>query len=197
MKLPFLLYLRYLRFNLRRIRNNFQAFGDTQQWWEKGVSVAPNVMIIQGDNALLEIGKGAIIGPQSSLNLENDSHSVNAARSVLQIGENTAIGEFNNIRASGGNIWIGKNCMTGQFVSIIASNHSTKLGSPMRLQPWATERNTVRIEEDSWIGAHAVILPGVRIGTGCIIAAGAVVTHDVPDYAVAAGVPAEIKKYRI
>jgi len=55
-------------------------------------------------------------------------------------------------------------------------------------------RSTVVIEEDSWIGAGAIILPGVRIGKMSIIGAGSVVTKDVPPYAVYAGVPAKFIK---
>jgi virginiamycin A acetyltransferase len=58
------------------------------------------------------------------------------------------------------------------------------------------KRNFVIIGNDVWIGANAIILPGVTIGDGAIVGAGAIVTHDVPPYAIVAGVPAEILKYR-
>jgi len=58
------------------------------------------------------------------------------------------------------------------------------------------EFKTVTIGHDVWIGMNAMILDGVTIGTGAVIAAGAVVTHDVPEYAIVAGVPARIIKYR-
>ena len=54
----------------------------------------------------------------------------------------------------------------------------------------------VCIGDDVWIGDRVLILPGVHIGNGCIIAAGAVVTKDVPDYAIAAGVPAQVIRMR-
>lgn len=56
--------------------------------------------------------------------------------------------------------------------------------------------HTVTIKNDVWIGANSVIMPGLTIGNGAIIGAGAVVTKDVPDYAIVAGVPAKIIKYR-
>jgi len=52
------------------------------------------------------------------------------------------------------------------------------------------ERRAVRIENDVWVGAHAIILPGVTIGHGAVIGAGAVVTRDVPPGSIVAGVPA-------
>ena len=58
------------------------------------------------------------------------------------------------------------------------------------------EYKQIRIGSDVWIGARAIILDGIQIGHGAVIAAGAVVTKDVPPYAVVAGVPASIIKYR-
>ncbi len=54
----------------------------------------------------------------------------------------------------------------------------------------------VVIGDDVWIGTRVIILPGVKIGNGVIFADGAVVTKDIPDYAVAGGVPAKVIKYR-
>ena len=54
----------------------------------------------------------------------------------------------------------------------------------------------VVIEDDVWIGGRVIILPGVHVGTGCVIGAGAVVTRDTPPYTIVAGNPAKIKKYR-
>jgi acetyltransferase-like isoleucine patch superfamily enzyme len=54
----------------------------------------------------------------------------------------------------------------------------------------------VVIEDDVWLGAGAIVLDGVRIGKGCIVGAGAVVTKDLPDYAIAIGVPAKVTKMR-
>jgi acetyltransferase-like isoleucine patch superfamily enzyme len=52
----------------------------------------------------------------------------------------------------------------------------------------------VTIEDDVWIGANAVVLPGVRIGTHAVVAAGAIVTKDVPPHSLVAGVPAKVIK---
>lgn len=57
-------------------------------------------------------------------------------------------------------------------------------------------RNFVVLGNDVWVGANAIILPGVKIGDGAIIGAGAVVTSDVPPYAIVAGVPARVLRYR-
>lgn len=58
------------------------------------------------------------------------------------------------------------------------------------------EKGEVIIGSDVWIGAQVVVLPGCKIGTGAVVAAGAVVTKDVPPYAIYGGVPAKLIKYR-
>ncbi len=58
------------------------------------------------------------------------------------------------------------------------------------------ERKRIKIGNDVWIGSNCIVLDGITIGNGCVIAAGAVVTKDVPDYAIVGGVPAKIIKYR-
>ena len=60
----------------------------------------------------------------------------------------------------------------------------------------AENRGPIRIGNDVWIGSRSIILSGISVGDGAIIGAGAVVTHDVPPYAIVAGVPARIVKYR-
>lgn len=66
---------------------------------------------------------------------------------------------------------------------------------PMRLQGDSVSKPVV-IGDDVWIGARSIILKGVHIGKGAVIAAGAVVTKDVPEYAIVGGVPAKVIKYR-
>lgn len=110
----------------------------------------------------------------------------------IEIGDNSAIGL--NARISGP-LFIGRDVMMGPDVSIYTQNHETEnIHKPMRLQTAPKEK--VTIGDDCWIGANAVILPGVTIGKGVIIGAGAVVTKDVPDYAVVGGVPAKVIKFR-
>lgn len=95
-----------------------------------------------------------------------------------------------------GEIIIGNDVMMGPEVAIYTSNHRTDdLQTPMWKQGF-TEMEPVIIGNDVWIGRRAMIMPGVKIGNGVVIAAGAVVTKDVPDYAVVGGVPAKIIKTR-
>lgn len=86
--------------------------------------------------------------------------------------------------------------MMGPDVVILSGGHVfDRTDIPMRLQGGKKSRPTV-IGDDVWIGTRAIIMPGVRIGSGVIIGAGAVVTKDVPDYAIVGGVPAKVLRYR-
>ena len=113
--------------------------------------------------------------------------------SSAELGDNSGIG----IRAQiNGKVIIGKNVMMGPDVCIYAINHAfNRVDIPMNFQGFAPEKPVV-IGDDVWIGARVIILPGIRIGTGAVIGAGAVVTRDVPDYAVVGGNPARILKMR-
>ncbi len=113
----------------------------------------------------------------------------------LTIGNNVGISQncFIQVR---GKVEIGSNVMFGPNVSIFSENHGfADLIVPMINQP--TIRGQVIIEDDVWLGTRAVILSGVRIGKGSIVAAGSVVNKDVPPYAIVAGVPAKIVKSRL
>ena len=149
-----------------------------------------------GKYATLEIGAGSVIGAYSILDLQNDPLDKVPVTSVIKIGQHTAINEFNNIRASGGEISIGNDCLISEYVSIIATNYSTSRNSLMREQLTDDRKTSVQIGDDVWIGTHAVILPGAIIGTGSVIGAGAIVTSQIPEYAIAVGVPAKVMRFR-
>lgn len=188
-------YLRWLKGRYRRLAEDLANDRARQEWWAQGVSVAPTAIIRLGPDAVLEIGEGSMIGPYTLLDLLQDPLAT-ASRSILRIGQRTSINEFNNIRAAGGEIVLGNDCLISQFVSIIATNHSIARERCIRDQPWDTTKVKVQIGDDVWVGTHSVILPGVTIGAGSVIAAGAVVTSDIPEYAIAAGAPAKVKRLR-
>jgi carbonic anhydrase/acetyltransferase-like protein (isoleucine patch superfamily) len=189
-------YLRWLKSVMRRIQDDVALDLRRQEWWARGVSIAPTAIIRLGADAVLEIGEGSIIGHYSILDLTPDPQLGERAQPSLTIGRRTAINEFNNIRAGNAPISIGDDSLISQFVTIIDANHGFARGTSIRDQPHSLDSAGICIGDDVWIGAHAVILPGLRIGNGAVIAAGAVVTCDVPAYAVAAGIPAGVKRYR-
>ncbi len=86
--------------------------------------------------------------------------------------------------------------MMGPEVIVLTQHHKfDRLDIPMRQQGHKPYEPVI-IGDDVWIGIRAIILPGVKIGKGAIIGAGAVVTKDVPEYAIVGGVPARVIKLR-
>jgi len=86
--------------------------------------------------------------------------------------------------------------MMAPDVIILSKNHEYgSLDRPMRAQGEQAEKPVI-IGDDVWIGTRVVILPGVNVGKGAILAAGAVVTKDVPEYAIVGGNPARFIKSR-
>jgi acetyltransferase-like isoleucine patch superfamily enzyme len=99
------------------------------------------------------------------------------------------------ITTSGG-VYIGDRTLIGYRTQIISGNHIIPLAKGQIFNS-GHEYKPVHISEDVWVGANCIIMPGVTIGVGAVIAGGSVVTKDVPDFTVVAGVPAKIIKDRI
>lgn len=98
--------------------------------------------------------------------------------------------------SGGGEIKIGKYVMMGPECVIYTASHAhNRIDIPMQKQGFL-EPEDVIIGDDVWIGRRVIIMPGVTIGNGCIIGAGAIVTKSIPEYTVAAGVPAKVIKKR-
>lgn len=126
------------------------------------------------------------------------SHSVvesfscinNAVGDVI-IGDHTRIGLHNTII---GPVTIGDHVNLAQGITVTALNHNFT-DCHKRIDEQGVATKPVIIEDDIWIGTNAVILPGVTIGHHSVVAAGAVVTKDVPPYSIAAGIPAIVIKH--
>jgi len=117
-----------------------------------------------------------------------------AAPERMIIGDNAGISHGCHINAVGG-CHLGRGCQMGPQVTILTVDHqytereSLPFDSARLIKP-------VYIEDYVWIGARAVIMPGVRIGEGAIVAMGAVVSQDVPPLAIVSGNPAKVVMYR-
>lgn len=113
--------------------------------------------------------------------------------SSVKLGDNSDIGYRCRINEQ---VSIGKNVIMGPEVVIFTSNHATSdIDTPIKYQG-NTDVFPVVIADDCWIGSRAIILPGISIGKGAVVAAGAVVTKDVPEYTIVGGNPAKVIKYR-
>lgn len=105
----------------------------------------------------------------------------------IVVGDRTVIG-LNCVLCGYGGLTIGNDCMISPHAQIYAQNHGTARGASMAHQP--STGKGVTIGDDVWVGAGAVVLDGVTVHRGAVIGAGAIVTHDVPEYEMWAGNPA-------
>ena len=115
---------------------------------------------------------------------------VNNAVGDVVIGDDTRIGIHNTII---GPVTIGSHVNLAQGITVTALNHNFE-DKNKRIDEQGVSTKPVVIGDDVWIGANAVILPGVTIGKHAVVAAGAVVTTDVPENTVVGGVPAKVIK---
>jgi acetyltransferase-like isoleucine patch superfamily enzyme len=150
----------------------------------ENVVFEPGVLVFHPEN--IEFGDNVYVGHNTILK--------GYYKNSLTIGDNVWIGQ-NCFFHSAGGIRIGNNVGIAPHVKVLTSFHKEQgieipiLFSEIEFQP-------VTIEDDSDIGIGSIILPGVQIGKGVQIGAGAVVTKNIPDYAVAFGVPAQVVKFR-
>lgn len=91
----------------------------------------------------------------------------------------------------GGGIDIGDNAFIGPFCGFYTASHPLQYAERNKGLEKALP---IHIGDNCWFGANVSVMPGVSIGNGCVIAAGSVITEDIPDNALAAGVPAKVKK---
>lgn len=149
------------------------------------VTFAGNIDLRNRENGKIIIKDNVVIDTDTRLVVANDA--------TIIIGEQTKIGPYNIINA-GENLTLGKNITTAGFVYINSSEHSIKRNELIQNQGYS--HAPITIGDDVLIGGHACINKGVNIGHGAVIGANSVVTKDIPDYAVAAGVPAKVIRYR-
>jgi acetyltransferase-like isoleucine patch superfamily enzyme len=136
--------------------------------------------------------KGTIhIGDKVHLNRTVSIHAeCKGTEIILESGVSINEG---SLLMGGGKITIKKNTILGPGVKMIAYRHSFGDSAiPIKNQP--VINGDIFIDENSWIGANAVILADVRIGKGVVIGAGAIVNKDIPNYSVAVGCPARVIK---
>lgn len=167
------------------------------------VKTRPNWWIRLFDFLYLKKGKGAIIyrsvrkdlPPFNHFYLGNysvveDYSCLNNAVGDLWIGNYTRIGLHNTII---GPARIGSHVNLAQNVTVTGLNHNF-LDVDRNMDEQGVSTAQVTIEDDVWVGANSVILPGVTLGKHCVVAAGSVVSRTIPPYSVCAGCPARVIK---
>lgn len=106
---------------------------------------------------------------------------------AIILGDRVFVGRFCEFNING-SIHVGDDCLIATGCKFIDHDHSMDLGTPMNQQPNAIA--PIHLESDVWLGVNVVVLKGVTIGTGAVVAAGAVVTKSVPPGEIWGGVPA-------
>jgi len=134
-----------------------------------GCDIAPRVAIL---GRLRLLGEGALAGR-------------------LHLGEGSLIAPGVTFGMDG-EITVGRNVSIGPQATLYTATHALGFGS-QRMVPTMTAKPVV-VEDGVWIGMQALILPGVTLGQGCVISAGAVVTQDVPPHMLVAGNPATVQQ---
>jgi len=146
----------------------------------------------------IQIGQRAFRAFCGKLMLKRCGKKVNIEKGAI-FSAKVSLGDFSGIGMNSrinGDCSIGDYVMMGCDVVVITRNHAfDRTDIPMMHQGFEEERPVV-IGNDVWIGDRVIIMPGVHVGDGSIIAAGAVVTHDVPSYTIVGGVPAKVIKSR-
>ncbi len=113
--------------------------------------------------------------------------------SFIKIKDNTYINHGCYLSGEGG-LYIGKKVLIGPYSMFLSGGH--EINDQESIYHSKLTARPIHISDDCWVGAGAKILGGVKLGRGCVVAAGAVVTRNVPDFAVVAGVPARIHSFR-
>lgn len=168
----------------------YKSHGDGQFNSDQFLKIGSNVIFESGVLVFhpenIDLGNNIYIGHNTILKAYY--------KNKLEIGDNTWIGQSCFFHSAGG-ITIGKNVGIGPSVKILTSVHSEEgISTPILFS--SLEFKEVSIGDDSDIGIGSIILPGVKVGRGVQIGAGSVVTKDVDDYTVVAGVPAKVLRKR-
>lgn len=149
-----------------------------------------------------------IVSPIKKSALGSCGKNVNLGKSTkfagggnIFLGNNVAIGADSRFMCTRAKILIGDNVMFGPAVTCITGGHRTDMIGRYMVSVTDREKRPeddrdIVFEGDNWIGANVTILRGVTIGEGSVVAAGAVVTKDVPPYSIVGGVPAKVIKMR-
>ena len=166
------------------IKNNFSKM--------EGYIIFPHQL--KGEK-FISIGKNSTIDKGVNLTAW-EKYGEQSFNPLIKIGQNCSIGEHAHITACK-EIIIGDNVLTGRRIYISDNFHGNSTKEEIDIPPIKRPlyiKGSVIIEDNVWIGERVCILSGVHIGKGAIIAANAVVTHDVPASCIVGGVPAKIIK---
>ena len=137
----------------------------------------------------ITLGENVVVQAFAEIVVYKHSHR-SAVPGRLILGNRSVLAAGVNIRAAGGTIQIGHSSGIGQHGVVVAANHSIIPGQEHLYSDWDESRTGVIIGDNVWVSAQCVLLPGITIGNNSVIAAGSVVTRDVPAGEIWGGIPA-------
>lgn len=145
--------------------------------------------------AVYRSNKGGPVEIQNGVHLYGDAFIETGMGGSVRIDEGTHIQPGCHIHAFLSEVRIGKKVEIAPGCGFYSYDHGMALGIPIMEQP-LTSKGGISVGDGAWIGYGVTVLQGVTIGEGAVIAAGSVVVHDIPENAIAAGVPAKVLKFR-
>jgi acetyltransferase-like isoleucine patch superfamily enzyme len=154
-------------------------------WGHNKITIPENVTI--NKVKAIRAGKFFRVCPHVKLFIDTNG--------LIEVGNNFFANYNTFIYSKNDLIQIGDDCLIGPDVLIINNNHGMAANQIIRNQE--ESHAPIKIGNDVWIGAKSVILPGVTIGDGAVIAAGSIVNKDVEQFTIVGGVPAKFIKKRI
>lgn len=155
------------------------------------VEIGDNVYIRRDVEIRVHKDARVIIG--DNVKIDRGVRILATGNAVVNIGEGCSIGLYSVLNGKD-NITLGEKVLVSGFVYLQASMHN--YDQQEAIKDLGSRCDPIVISKESWIGAHAVVMPGVKMGIGAVLGANAVLTKDVEDYCIYGGVPAKFIKYR-
>lgn len=165
----------------------FSKFGKTSR-------IRSRFQVLQGAK-YIRVGERSYFGRNVQLTATDNWDGKHLSPNI-EIGDYCSFGDYSHITAIN-KIIIGNNVLTGKNILITDNSHGSSSSSMLEIAPFDRplySKGPVLIEDNVWIGSNACIMPGVTVGRGAIIAAGSIVTHDVPPCSLVGGNPAKVIK---
>ena len=125
--------------------------------------------------------------------MKSGKFCVVSRKNTIKVGDDFFMGNFCHLAS---NLHVGDNVMFASFVACVGGDHKIDRISTTINKSGLDTLKTTYIGNDVWVGHGAIIIHGVRLGEGCVVAAGSVVTKDIPNYAIFGGNPARLIRYR-
>jgi acetyltransferase-like isoleucine patch superfamily enzyme len=186
----------YLRMRGAQVGKNLLVHGPLDILLRDGASLR-NVIIgndvTLGGKIYIRLRRKGRILIGDSVTTGTEVWLVAAREASLTIGKNTKIGSY-TILNGGHGIRIGEYCLLAAFVYLNSSDH--QFDGPDLIQNQGHTGAPIDIGNDVWLAGHVIVTQGIKIGQGAVLGAGSVVTHEIPAYKVAVGVPARVIRDR-